>query len=186
MPGIENFVNAFENLGKFLFFFFSDIKALYFATFLFFTILIYAILLAVIGNVPGFGEDKHANRFGKVVAFVIALISSLSIYMVGKERDMLDVINSVVPIYGVFGGAVLGILFFMIIVFGFRKKEEGSWQLALLGIGIIMAIVGYFLTAPSVQAFGWFGAIIGLILYISSTGLVGEAAKAAANEKKGK
>jgi hypothetical protein len=174
---IDNFVNGFANIGKLIFYVISNLNALYFATFLFLLFLLYAIFLALISLVPGFGSEKKANKYGKVVAFTIALISCLSIYYFGKNNDMQAVVERVLPIYGIFGGAVLAIFFFGIIYFGFGNKEEGRWQLALAGSGLLLAISGYFITQPSVQALGWLAGAIGLILYISSIGIVKESKK---------
>lgn len=183
MPDITNFVNAFENFGRFLFNSIQDVSSVYFATFIFLTFLIYAIVLAIIGRVPGLGDTNKANRYGKVVAFVIAIISTISIYYLGKGNDMESVIRRVLPMYGIFGGAIIAILFFGIIYFGFSKKEEGRWQLALLGSGFLMAVVGYFITSPQTQSIGWVIGVIGLILYISSAGLIEESTKAIKGDK---
>ena len=123
------------------------------------------------------GDNGKANKYGKVLSFTIALISTLSLYYIGKETSMQDVILKILPIYGVFAGAMLAILFFMIIYFGFRSKEGGRWELAVLGSGFMMAVVGYFITRPTIQSIGWIIGIVGLILYISSTGLLQDTIK---------
>jgi hypothetical protein len=61
-----------------------------------------------------------------------------------------------------------------LIYFGLGNKEEGRWHLAVIGAGFIMAIVGFIVSRPMVQALGWLIGIIGLILYISSAGLLTE------------
>jgi len=133
--------------------------------------LLFALILAIIGRVPGLGENNKTNRYGKVVAFTIALLSCIGIYMLNEGRDMLAVINEVLTVYTIFAGAVIAILLFGIIYFGFRHAEKGRWQLAMVGIGLLMAIAGYFITSPSVESIGWLLGILGLILYISSAGL---------------
>jgi hypothetical protein len=178
LSAVDNFISVFENLGSFLFEFLKDAKSMYFATFIFLLFLLYAIILAVIGRVPGMaGDDKKANRYGKVVSFTIALLSTMSIYQLGKTQDFFGVLSRVLPIYGIFGIVVMTLLFFMVIYFGFGHKEDGRWQLALLGSGFQLAVLGYLVSMPGMQSIGWLIGIGGLILYISSTGLVQEAAK---------
>jgi hypothetical protein len=179
---VHNFVNAFESLGRYIFNSFNNIDSMYMATFIFFTILIYAILLATIGRVPGLGDDKKANKYGKGVSIAIALITSFGIFRLGAGRTAKDVVTQVLTTYGIFAGAVLALLFFAIIYYGLGNKEEGRWHLAVIGAGFFMAVAGFFISMPMVQATGWLIGIIGLILYISTAGLLSEATEKA--EKK--
>jgi len=171
---MQNFINVFENSGRFLIDFFSDVNSMYIATFIFFTVLIYVIILAIIGKVPGLGTEKKANQYGKVVSLAMALISSVSIFRLGYDKTAKDVVTKILVAYGVFAGAVMALLFFAVIYFGLGNKEEGRWHLAVLGSGLSMAIAGYFISKPMVQALGWLVGVIGIILYISTAGVLPE------------
>ncbi|MFT4304093.1 MAG: hypothetical protein ACMXYG_06000 [Candidatus Woesearchaeota archaeon] len=174
---VQNYVNAFENTGRFIINFFQDDHSMYIASFVVMTVLFYAIILAIIGKVPGLGNDSKANRYGKATALTISLVSTFGIFRVGQTDNIREVVTNVLTPFGVYAGVVLSIFFFAIIYFGMGNKEEGRWHIAVIGIGFSMAISGYFVSSPNVQAIGWLIGIIGLILYISSAGLLTEASE---------
>jgi len=171
---VENFIKAFESTGKFLFSLFEDVNSMYAATFLLTLLLLYALILALIGRSPGFGDGKKANKYGKALAFVIALTSTFSMFRLGADRTAQEIVVRTLTTYGIFAGAVLAFLFFAILYFGLGNKEEGRWHLAIIGSGLAMAVVGFIVSLGMVQALGWLIGIIGLILYISSAGLLSE------------
>lgn len=177
MVGIENFVGALENFGKFTIDFFKDEHSMYIATFVLFFFMLYGILLAIIGKVPSMSDDGKVNRYGKAVSIAIAAISTASIYKVGGVVTAKDIVTKVLVPYGVFAGAILAFVFFAIIYFGMGNKEEGKWNLAVVYAGLATAIAGYFASKPMVQALGWIIGFIGLILYTSSAGLLKEEKK---------
>jgi len=148
---------------------------MYIATFVLFTVLIYAIILAVIGKIPGLGAEKKANRSGKVVALTISLISTISMFKLGYGKTAEGVVSNILNVYGIFAGAMMALLFFAIIYFGLGDKEEGRWHLAVIGAGFSMAVAGFFISQPMIHALGWLVGIVGLILYISTTGVLSEA-----------
>ncbi|MCB9359514.1 hypothetical protein H6503_06300 [Candidatus Woesearchaeota archaeon] len=160
-----------------MFEFFQNINSMYIASFVVLTVLFYAIILAIIGKVPGLGTESKANRYGKAVSLAISLISTIAIFKVGQTENLGEVVSNVIRPFGIYAGVVLSIFFFAIIYFGLGNKEEGRWHIAVIGIGFSMAIAGYFITKPSVQAVGWLIGVIGLILYISSAGLLTEASE---------
>jgi hypothetical protein len=172
---VQNFVNVFESYGRYLYNFFNNVDSMYVATFIFFSILIYAIMLSVIGRISGLGTDQKANKYGKVVALAIALITSFATFKLGPGTNAKDIVSKVLVTYGIFAGAVLSLLFFAIIYYGLGNKEEGRWHLSVIGAGFLMVVFGFFISKPMVQATGWLIGIVGLILYISTAGLLSEA-----------
>jgi len=180
----QNFINAFENFGQFLYHSLNDTQSMYAASFILIAVLLYALMLALVTKLPMFTVDGKANGYGKALSLVFSLLCTLAMFKLTEGQSAKDVVTQALKMYGVFAGAVLAILFFAIIFFGFGKKEEGRWQLTVTMAGFAMALSGYFISVPMVQATGWLIGIIGLILYISSAGIIAEAKiKKSENEK---
>jgi len=175
----SNFIRAFEGFGQYLYNFFGNVDSMYAATFIFFMFLIYSILLALVGKVPSLGDGKKANRYGKGVALAIAAVSTFSIFRLGQDKVAQQIVTEVLTTYGIFAGVVMAFLFFGVIYFGLGNKEEGRWHLGVIASGFAMAVAGYTISKPMVQGLGWFIGVIGLILYISTAGLLTEASSKA-------
>lgn len=193
--GVDNFVNAFGFFGEFLDAFFQSELAVFGVTVIAFAFMFYNMFVPLIAKIPVFkGDDKNlANKYGRIVALCLGLLSSLGIfglmYMQGLG-SVREVLHHTLGTFSTFAGIIMALLVFGIVYFGFGSlSDEDRWKKAMWATGLALLAIGALMARPALHALGWLIVFIMLLVWFARGGLPGTSGgvgKGGKRDKEGK
>ena len=149
---------------RLIFDFFQRTEIVYGVTVILTFVLFYAIYVSAVARVKIFGEEGKANKQGKILAFVLAAMTTMSIFYFGRQYGMTVMLSRILEPFGIFGGLMLGLIVFMIAYFGLRQDfPDRAWQIGLAAAGMGMVFFGFLLNRDDVTGIGWLLALIAAI-----------------------
>ncbi|MBW2999396.1 hypothetical protein KY339_01885, partial [Candidatus Woesearchaeota archaeon] len=150
---------------RLVFDFFQRTEIVYGVTVILTFVLFYAIYVSAAARVRIFGEEGKANKQGKILAFVLAAMTTMSIFYFGRQYGMTVMLSRILEPFGIFGGLMLGLVVFMIVYFGMRQDfPNRAWQIGLAAAGMGMVFFGFLLNRDDVTGIGWLLALIAAII----------------------
>ena len=157
--------NFLSNLGTGFWELTQNEYAVYFFSFVFFFILLYAIFVSALGKLKLFdGADKQK----KMVAVSLSMLSCLSIFYLTREHGIKAFLARILGPFGIFAGIALALIVFMMFYYGIGGKDgPKDWKTALLAAGIAMILLGIILNNPDILWWGVLLALIGAVALLS-------------------
>lgn len=162
-----NVINqTFGQLNSFL----NNTYIVYGLTFILLFVLFYAIFAAAMTKVKIFAGEHGLSKEGKIVGVALAALTNLSIFYFTVPPGPQEVLKQILPAFGIFGGAALGLVIFAIVYFGFGEASgDRNWRMGLAAAGVGMVLAGMITSSPNISAWGWLLALIAGIFVLIGT-----------------
>lgn len=150
----------------------NNVYFVYTLTFILYFILLYAIYSSAAKYLKIFEDPNKPsglNKSGKIFSVAASLITTLSLFYFGN-RSITKLLQNLLDPFGIFGGLLIACVVFMIVYFGFRTADpnDNSWKIAMCLAGLGMVLAGKIASKPNISTWGWFIALIGLLIYLLS------------------
>ncbi len=160
-----------NNIGNTVYKLMQNQNFVYFLTFVFYFLILWAIWSAAARAVKifqrGDGGIEGLNKSGRMLALSGAMLSTLGIFWATKGKTQL--LTNLLDPFGIFGGLLLGVVVFMITYFGFgTQSKDKSWKRAMVVAGFAMVFAGTVSSHPNIMWWGWLIALIGLLFFLPS------------------
>jgi hypothetical protein len=170
-----NLPNGFENAFKVFYNVIHNVYVSYGITFILLFMLLYGAFSAGLKRVSAFGGADGLDKSGKLVAISLSLMSTLGIFLFliskGGPQKVLEQILKPTGEFGILG---LGIIFFLIMYYGFRQGEDKNVPLGLIAAGLAMMFAGSIIKYDDMVTLGLILLILGVIglIFKGATSLV--------------
>lgn len=135
-------------------------------TVIFLIMLFHNIFAAGLSRVSAFQGGGAANKYGKMVALSLSILSTVGLLFMGQGGP-LAMMERILKSMGLIGLIAVAAAVFGITYYNFKEGEK-TWPLTFFALGLTFLIFGLFTGSESWFSWGWLFIIIGIVWFLLS------------------